>query len=105
MEKVNALCIILARSLRAGADVVLASKSSPSRQTSALKFTDVISTGCTVQARLASAVVDVDLAESAGVALTALAGKLVVLINAHFSSLRVARVAQALVNLQFTLKT
>lgn len=105
MEEVNALGIVLARSLCAGADVVLAPKSSPSRQTSALEFANVVSAGSTVQARLAGAVVNVDLAEVAGVALSALASKLIVLIDAHFCSLRVARVAQALVNLQFTLKT
>lgn len=105
MEKVNALSIILARSLCAGANVVLAPKSSPSRQTSALKFTNVVSAGCTVQARLSGTVVNVDLAESTREALSALASEFVVLINAHLCSLRVAWVAQALVNLQFTLKT
>jgi hypothetical protein len=105
LEKVNALSIILARSLCAGANVVLAPKSSPSRQTSALEFTNVVSAGCTVQTRLSSAVVNVDLAESTGVTLSALASELVVLINAHLCSLGVAWVAQALINLQFTLKT
>jgi len=61
LEEVNALCVILARSLGAGAEVALAPASSPSRKTGALEFANVVSAGSSVQARLDRAVVNVDL--------------------------------------------
>lgn len=103
-EQVDAGGVVLARSILAHADVRLAIRTGPSLRADALEAGVLVPARSAVQAWIGRAVVDVDLAGCAGVAVTAVANEGVVQVDATVRTDRIARIAQALVDLRLALQ-
>jgi len=94
----------LAWSILTHADIHLTIQAGPSLQADAFEAANLVSARRAIQAWIGRAIVDIDLAGSAGVAFAAVADESVVQIDAAIRANRVARIAQTLINLRFALQ-
>lgn len=103
-KEVDAGGVVQTRFVLAHANVCLTVNAGPSVRAGTLEAGDLVSTRRAVEARIGRAVVHVDLAERAGVALVTLADEGVVEIRAAFRADRVAGVAETLVNFRLAMR-
>lgn len=87
----------------AHANVPLAVQSGPSLAAQALEAAHLVPTGCPVETRIGGAVINVNLAGGAGVALATVADKFVVEIDAAIRADGIARVTETLVERRLAL--
>lgn len=104
LEKINASCVILARSVHAHSNVMFAMCAGPSLWTHALEAANFVAASCAVETGTRGAIVDIDFAGCAGVTFATMTREFVIKINASIRANRTARIAQALIDLGFALK-
>lgn len=105
LEKIDALGTVLAWQILASSNVVLTASTRPSWWALASEVADLIAAGASVETRHGIAVIDVSLTELPSEALSALARKAIVFVDAGLGTLRVAWVTQTLVNFSFALES
>lgn len=103
-EQIHAGGVVLTRLILARTDICLTVHAGPSIRARTLEASDLVSTRSAVLTRIGRAVIHVDLAERAGVALVTVADKSVVKIYAAFRANRITGIAQTLVNFRLALQ-
>lgn len=103
-EQIHASGVVLARSILAHANVILAMYATPSLRAHALETTDFVSTCRAVQARIGCAVVYVGLAGWSSVAFATVTNEGVVEIYAAIGTNWIARIALAFVDFRLALQ-
>lgn len=105
MKQINAGGIVLTGFILTGANVDFTSDAGPSFFTSTFKTTDFIFTTCSIETRIRSTIVDVCFASKSCETFSAMTNKLIVQVDATLGTNGTARIAQALVDFGFALKT